>query len=1851
MLGLLFLTETLQPSIAYALTSGPSQPEVQGFAPAGSTDMVNLFTGDFSYNIPLLDVEGYPINLAYSAGVGMDQEASWVGLGWSLTPGAVERSLRGLPDDFMGDVMERDLSIRPNVTVGATAGTSFEIFGLGNNVNEDCDGDDTADPLSACLTLQVNPTYNNYDGIQFAIGANIGLESTRPGKSTYTAGLGVNSSSNGGLRVQPTMGIERGYWRTDDEQIKCGMNFGLSMDSRQGLSNISLGTSMRATRYDSKESENCGTKVIGRMKSPGPGTSFNFGQPTYTPQIAVPMRNTSISVRIAGGGAVGGLFPNGFIGGSYSKQSVKSKHNTSRAYGYLYLGQGQSDANGQLDMNREKDGQFTKSQTALPIASLTNDLFSVSGQNIAGSYRPYRDEVGHVFDRSVVSNGVGGSAGVEIGAGPGAHVGVDVKVNAMTTRSGDWSSNNSAGQRLRFRSGNGDALDEHVYFREANEAVVEQDDALYEGMGGDRPRRFGMSDDGSYDVRLTAQLEGADGSSAIPSTTEKTKRDPRGQLFTYLTHGEVERHLGLADPIARPNSPLSDPASINDHHISEVAVTATDGTRNVFGIPAYNLVQHDVTFATESGASEGAVLSGYTDAQNSIDNESGKDRFYSRSTTPGYAYAFLLTAALSADYSDIDGIRGPSPDDLGSYTKFSYELTDPEFSWRTPGSLVPNTARSDRGLGAVTHDDKASYVHGVKELWYLDKIESRNLVAVFQRSNRADGCGIGENGVLVPGDRQQQLNSIQLYERAAWQQYQDNGGEAPVPIKTVHFEYDYQLCPNTPNSMAGNKGKLTLTKVYFTYGASYRGRTSAYVFTYAGTNPDYDLGSSDRWGCFKPDDDTLRPNQSFPYAEQDPIAANANAAAWNLARIKLPSGGSIDVTYEADDYAYVQNRRAQRMFVINKLEPVKATGPDPAGGGIDHPQLQNTLPGYTGEYRVFFPLPSGWPSDRPVSDLFVGMGDRMYFRFGMRFDFGLINDQVDDQNDYVSGYARIGASGKDLSGENGWVLVHTEDMDENGGDQVMPMYRAALEKARRDYPNELYAPNYGDMDNGSVVQLVTAAASSLLTFFTGLAEYFQGPNRKAKANAGAHFGEVDKDRSWIRLTEPDGHKRGGGHRVRRIVFDDHWNDMVSGLTHRTYGQQYAYDLENGMSSGVAAWEPSIGADENVWREPFYHDVEATLGNDERFYQEYPFGESLFPGASVGYARVTVSDIYPDGYDPSAQGTGRVVNEFYTAKDFPTISKRTDLRAERRRSNFSVLSLLGLKVNDHMHATQGFVVETNDMHGKPKRTTVYAQASTGETAQELSHILYEYATDVGDPSHLDNRATTIAPDGTVGQKTIGRHYEFVADMREHSSKAKSGGMALNTEMIIPIILVPVLLFNFASESTVYRSGVLVKKIHRFGRLKRMEKMENGSVMSTENIAYDALTGGVLLTRTQNDFEDPVYAMRFPAYWNYDGMGPAYRNIGAVRDGLLFTDGRAAMAGADQVFVEGDELAAYATSGSVFKAWVDEVMPDGFHMINADGLPVSGTHRVKVIRSGRRNMQSVDMAGITLLSDPLQGFSSNVFTNILHAQALEMGDHWRTECACLKDGAVEYTANPFRLNQRGMWRVAKEHVWLTDRTRTITNNNTDIRRDGVYASYDPFYKVANGHWRKDPTGWTTTRTVTEYGPKGQEIESRDALGLLSSATFGYRGSLPKTVARNGGFTETGFDGFEEPYAPHCADRHFRIPLDPGQLVSTTAHTGRFSAKATALAPLVLTARLEDCDRSECGLRIIPHTSNETVSCYLVEGCGSPPTISMQVMDGTVAQGLTTDGFCLTGTAYTVVVSVTDGEGRALTQSLTR
>ena len=100
----------LWPTALFALTSGPAMPEYSTFVPVDLKDMVNLNTGGFAYSIPVMTVPGpglsYPIALGYNSGIYQKQEASWVGLGWNLQAGAINRNVNDIPDDFSGDIIE-----------------------------------------------------------------------------------------------------------------------------------------------------------------------------------------------------------------------------------------------------------------------------------------------------------------------------------------------------------------------------------------------------------------------------------------------------------------------------------------------------------------------------------------------------------------------------------------------------------------------------------------------------------------------------------------------------------------------------------------------------------------------------------------------------------------------------------------------------------------------------------------------------------------------------------------------------------------------------------------------------------------------------------------------------------------------------------------------------------------------------------------------------------------------------------------------------------------------------------------------------------------------------------------------------------------------------------------------------------------------------------------------------------------------------------------------------------------------------------------------------------------------------------------------------------------------------------------------------------------------------------------------------------------------------------------------------------------------------------------------------------------------------------------------------------------
>jgi len=91
--------------ILTAQTAGSLAPEVLKFEPVDGTELVHRPTGDFTYSVPVLSIPGapggsFPLNLSYHSGVGYQEEASWVGLGWNLTTGQVTRAVRGFADDY-----------------------------------------------------------------------------------------------------------------------------------------------------------------------------------------------------------------------------------------------------------------------------------------------------------------------------------------------------------------------------------------------------------------------------------------------------------------------------------------------------------------------------------------------------------------------------------------------------------------------------------------------------------------------------------------------------------------------------------------------------------------------------------------------------------------------------------------------------------------------------------------------------------------------------------------------------------------------------------------------------------------------------------------------------------------------------------------------------------------------------------------------------------------------------------------------------------------------------------------------------------------------------------------------------------------------------------------------------------------------------------------------------------------------------------------------------------------------------------------------------------------------------------------------------------------------------------------------------------------------------------------------------------------------------------------------------------------------------------------------------------------------------------------------------------------------
>ncbi len=1793
LLLLIFSIEIVSPLTAFALTGGPSQPEVQSFQPVGASDMVDLFTGDFSYNIPLLDVDGYPINLSYSSGISNDQEASWVGLGWNINPGVINRAMRGIPDEFSGDRIIKKQKTKRNLTINANFAPDVEFFGK-PKTKKTKSGDSIKYGVNLAYSLGMK--WNNYTGFSIEPTLNAGVF-VGGDKGTMSGGLGLTSTSSG-LTISPDISYEKKIDKLDKESKRPDfIKFGLSTNynALSGFSSLTI----------SKTTMDKGAIDDNKKKRRGAGAgSINIGIRSYTPAISMPLKNFNGSFTYKFGPDAIGFFPNATISGSVSEQHLNVPETGLRmpAYGYNNTDKAVR-SNGEMravqDVNRDWDMPYSKNTPALPITNFTYDFLSVSGHGVGGTFRPFRGDYGYVSDNYARNISVGASMGLESGFGNTNETGFKYEDNVVTTTTKTWVRQNRMAEKFYYQRDREEADYEAYTYKQLGELSVDDEPEFYNMIQNDKAVKVQIEKGGGFQTKANNVLvDAADQTYEMSGKGYRTKRLKRNQTLTIVSQKER---------IARGDLGAQDLTNIPGHHTSEITVTRNDGARYIYGIPAYNRTQEQVSFAIGMDRNPGKKdrenfstfrakildekgVFRYKSEHNKMDNEYGVDNFYSNTIMPAYAHSYLLTCVLSSDYVDSDMEPGPSDHDIGNYTRFEYEKLPELYKWRTPYENFE--ANYNEGLKSDFSDDQASYVYGEKEVWFLSKIESKNTIAIFHTSARHDGYGVAnENGgrsTSTPSTHK--LDKISLYSK---KDYEDNGQNA-VPIKEVHFEYDYHLCPNVPNNdgqpeldannddLNEDKGKLTLTRVYFTYGNSNKAKFSPYVFDYSDFNPDYGLKNYDRWGNYKApatgsdlfDSQSEMTNSENPYVGKDKTNADLYASAWTLKSINLPSGGTISIEVEADDYAYVQDEVAHEMFRIVETGNSEASLEDasPTAKLMD---IDNNDEVYQ---WVKFPLKSTLdPSttDDEFKEMYTqGIENNIYFKC-------LVDITGKQDYEYVNGYCQISDAGLVDNGgspyEYGWLKINKVPKNSLGlGDYVHPISKAAWTFGLNAMPQRVIGKDWDD--NGGFKDFLRVLGDA--TFVKGLVQAFKGPNDVIKSNGGGV--NISSTKSLIRLKTPDLKKIGGGLRVKKILVSDEWATMANAATNpsQVIGSEYSYTMQEDryddpISSGVAAWEPAIGNDENPLRIPIYYgDEDARVISIKNVdYLEGPIGESFYPNPSVGYRTVTVKSLSHN--DINRHATGKTVHKFYTAKEFPVISEQTSITPVKSRTP-SLLAGINPYSRDHMAASQGYAIQVNDMHGKQRSVEVYQEGNT----DPISGAKYIYQSDPYEEGSwkLNNTCTVVRPDGSTDQREIGVEFDFVMDFRQQQTLGISRSVSPQVSTFLAAFLpgvVPSIWPGLSVDDTRFRSAVTTKVINRYGILSEVVAFDLGSEISTKNLAYDSETGLVLLTQTVNEFEDDIYNFNYPAHWYYDGMGQAYKNLGLEFASITLTSGiLSGVENAHTYFVPGDELLL----DNKKKAWVLSVNGEDVTIINKAGGIITGTYStLKIIRSGRRNMIGVGMGSMVTMENPLPFLQSNQFNKVLNTSTQEYKEDWETFCECYNNlgSPMISTSNPYLNGVKGTWRPFKSYAYLTPRNHTWDDNNTNIREDGIYSRYNPFWIWGDNAWGIDQTNWTWTSEITKYTPYGAEIENMDALYRYSSAVYGYNKSIPTAVGSNMQYREIAFDGFEDYDYSSCADDHFSYRPYIADVTEEAAHTGRSSLKTGNGDSAVVIKTLVDCE----------------------------------------------------------------------------
>ncbi|WP_025743495.1 hypothetical protein [Aquimarina pacifica] len=891
----------------WANNNGPNAPEAASFEPVDAKDMVSLLTGDFTYVLPVMNVPspegGYPIALSYHGGIPMDLQSSWVGLGWNLNPGAINRSINGYADDYNHAKIENyfydtgETSVSYNVSFGWGAGAYSIGIGYSWGSHQSSAGYISVGygPVQAQFGTG---QYGSSIGIGYAFSGGLSLGATLSSNGKVRGNIGYSFDSNGaGYKVGAS---SDGTYSMSVSDTDGGISMGTTFSS-EGVG-LTVGVSREITDFKGKTYTGTTTVGIG----PNDFSNKTLTQGDYTTNQRRSGVNLVIPTNV-------GVFSFG-----YSKQKVTyfaGKDTNTLITGPVNFGE-------VIDSDRYylvfcqrwhsapwKRKQILRSYATLEeaeeaIPSIEDDCFSgncyecelqvvISGEAFMDTYEIPLEDGGNfakdfhiqqnnpafpAYDKyNVQAQGLSGSIHPTL-VDNGRLFGLskdtedfEVKYlfDGLQTDEGELSSDFSFRKRPEF------------YFDNEISTYLATPKAKFLSAN------LVLSAETLKDVFLT-----------LSGNELTTNRFAKSNHIAYATNGE------LLDDNAQENflavSTTLDRSTLPQNGIGAYKVTAADGKTYHYSLPVYN---HETV-----SRSFGMVRQRPEECESYLEK---------RQLEP-YATHWLLTAVTGPDFVDNgDGIAGDG--DLGYWVNFDYGLWSDAFVWSAhPDEPYVESESTSR---------IKTWTKGRKQLYYLDKITTRTHTALFikrqVKSNPSlewEYVSVPHNGsrqfcsdytekFTIPTHNRLKLERILLLKNEDLNLEKDGGtdisGEVTVAFNDsdkgeyeARYHLNHNVYDNTddweslqPHALKEvvlsqsnrlSNEQLTLDAVTFN-GKRGANLLPPYRFSYIEDDQYvYDKEDANNWGYYK-----------------------ENPKLWSMDEITTPQGAQIKVGYEPHDFRSV----------------------------------------------------------------------------------------------------------------------------------------------------------------------------------------------------------------------------------------------------------------------------------------------------------------------------------------------------------------------------------------------------------------------------------------------------------------------------------------------------------------------------------------------------------------------------------------------------------------------------------------------------------------------------------------------------------------------------------------------------------------------------------------------------------------------------------------------------------------------------------------------------------------------------------------------------------------------------------